>query len=55
MTGGAAVVAEENIYAWTTDNDPSLSHVRKIDSGASGEVHEASPQYKEHYLIDASY
>src|SRR5579859_1064751 len=27
-------------YRWTTGGDSSLMHVRKIDAGASGEVHE---------------
>jgi hypothetical protein len=27
-------------YAWTTGNDPAVSHQRLIDSGAFGDVHE---------------
>jgi len=30
-------------YSWTTDNDTEFSHVRLIDFGSSGEVHEVYP------------
>jgi len=32
-----------NDYGWTTGNDPNLVHVRKIDSGAYGDVHQVCP------------
>ena len=31
-----------NYFAWTIGNDSALSHVRLIDSGAAGEVHEVN-------------
>jgi len=34
--------AEVLDYRWTVGNDKGLSHLRIIDSGASGEVHEVS-------------
>ena len=33
-------------YNWTTNNEPAISHLRLIDSGASGEVHKVSPDSK---------
>ena len=29
-------------YTWTTGNNVDLSHIRIIDRGASGEVHEVA-------------
>lgn len=34
-------------YTWTTGNDAALSHIRIIDRGASGEVHEVALRSKE--------
>ena len=35
---------QENDHSWTIGNDPALTHVRAIDSGASGEVHAVRPK-----------
>jgi hypothetical protein len=32
-------------YTWTTGNDSAISHIRVIDSGAGGEVHEVFPNF----------
>ena len=34
-------------YTWTTGNNAALSHIRTIDRGASGEVHEVALRSKE--------
>lgn len=31
---------QEDDYSWTAGNDPGVIHVRLIDCGATGEVHE---------------
>lgn len=33
-------------FGWTTGNDPSLVHIRKVDHGASAEVHEVLKSFK---------
>jgi hypothetical protein len=39
-------MSDDEDLSWTTGNDPDLSHVRSIDAGASGDVHEVSPFLK---------
>ena len=34
---------DEDDYTWACGNDSAMSHVRVIDKGGGGEVHEASP------------
>src|SRR5436190_1818295 len=34
-------------YTWTSGNDSSFTHLRAIAAGASGEVHEVSPRFKD--------
>jgi hypothetical protein len=36
-------------YTWTAGDDPIISHVRIIDSGAGGEVHEVALLICGHY------
>ena len=33
---------QEDDYSWTAGNDPGVVHIRLIDCGATGEVHEVS-------------
>jgi hypothetical protein len=43
-------------YSWTTNNEPAISHLQLIDSGASGEVHKVSPDFRRFgMLIGPSY
>lgn len=41
-----AMSDEEDHYSWTTGRDPALLHVRPIDSGGHGVVHEVSPTFR---------
>lgn len=43
MVGQNETVNTEYDYAWTSGNDAGISHVRMIDKGAGGEVHEVVP------------
>jgi hypothetical protein len=38
--GSASRQASPSDFAWTTGDDATISHVRKIAAGAYGEVHE---------------
>jgi hypothetical protein len=44
-------------YGWTTGNDPSITHQRRIDAGSGGEVHEVriSFPFKESNHLDVEY
>jgi hypothetical protein len=37
-------------YVWISGSDPTISHVRAIDSSWGGEVHKASPQELKAFL-----
>jgi len=44
MTSEASMqAAATHDYSWTRGDNAAISHVRIIDSGASGEVHEVHP------------
>jgi len=36
----AGVASQMEDFSWTTGSDTTISHIRKIGSGASGEVHQ---------------
>ena len=35
-----------NDFTYTIDRDPSLLHIRKIDAGAQGDVHEVLSDFR---------